>query len=76
LDEFFCKRIGALKRQEAAGVENLINVQPKMAWTPQQQLKYVARLEYHLSLLLSSCAFAWLDDWNEDYVMYSGINFY
>ncbi|KAG0612135.1 hypothetical protein M758_6G004600 [Ceratodon purpureus] len=43
LDEFFCKRIGALKRQEAAGVENLINVQPLMAWTPQQQLKYVAR---------------------------------
>jgi polyphosphate kinase len=43
LDEFFCKRIGALKRQEAAGVENLINVQPLMAWTPQLQLKYVAR---------------------------------
>jgi polyphosphate kinase len=43
LDEFFCKRIGALKRQEAAGVENLINVQRRMAWTPQQQLKYVAK---------------------------------
>lgn len=43
IDEFFCKRVGALKRQEAAGVENLIKLQPRMAWTPQQQLKHIAR---------------------------------
>jgi hypothetical protein len=43
LDEFFCKRVGALKRQEAAGVENLITQQRRMAWTPQHQLKNVAR---------------------------------
>ncbi|KAG0588092.1 hypothetical protein KC19_2G215500 [Ceratodon purpureus] len=43
LDEFFCNRVGALKRQEAAGVENLITIEPRMAWTPHQQLKHVAR---------------------------------
>lgn len=48
LDEFFCKRIGALKRQEAAGVENLINAQSTMAWIPQLQLKYVARYEHYM----------------------------
>ncbi|XP_024395667.1 uncharacterized protein [Physcomitrium patens] len=37
------ERVGALKRQEAAGVENLIKLQPRMAWTPQQQLKHIAR---------------------------------
>lgn len=42
LDEFFCKRVGALKRQEAAGLENLIPERHNH-WTPRQQLRMVAR---------------------------------
>jgi len=46
LDEFFCKRVGALKRQEAAGVENLICAKSRtLLWTPTQSLKIVARYE-------------------------------
>eukprot|EP00271_Cylindrocystis_brebissonii_P022321 TRINITY_DN854_c0_g1_i2.p1 TRINITY_DN854_c0_g1~~TRINITY_DN854_c0_g1_i2.p1 ORF type:complete len:1017 (+),score=208.66 TRINITY_DN854_c0_g1_i2:402-3452(+) len=42
LDEFFSKRVGALKRQEAAGLENLIADWKRWAWTPRKQLKMVA----------------------------------
>eukprot|EP00850_Spirogloea_muscicola_P016700 SM000137S00478 [mRNA] locus=s137:341337:347444:- [translate_table: standard] len=48
LDEFFSKRVGALKRQEAAGVENLIGERKDMAWTPKQQLKVVANEVRHM----------------------------
>lgn len=43
LDEFFCKRVGALKRQEAVGVQNLISRSPSVQWTPTQTLRVVAR---------------------------------
>ena len=43
LDEFFAKRVGALKRQEAAGVENLLKKRDKSVWTPGEQLRLIAR---------------------------------
>eukprot|EP00270_Netrium_digitus_P003372 TRINITY_DN13853_c0_g1_i1.p1 TRINITY_DN13853_c0_g1~~TRINITY_DN13853_c0_g1_i1.p1 ORF type:complete len:925 (+),score=264.64 TRINITY_DN13853_c0_g1_i1:272-2776(+) len=43
LDEFFCKRVGALKRQEAAGIENLVADHQQLSWTPAHQLNLVAR---------------------------------
>ncbi|CAI5462292.1 unnamed protein product [Closterium sp. Yama58-4] len=43
LDEFFCKRVGALKRQQAAGMANLIGHRSSWLWTPSQSLKIVAR---------------------------------
>mmetsp|Transcript_17988 Transcript_17988/g.61289 ORF Transcript_17988/g.61289 Transcript_17988/m.61289 type:complete len:984 (-) Transcript_17988:169-3120(-) len=42
LDEFFAKRYGAIKRQEAAGVENLLKRRSALAWTPKQQLTLIA----------------------------------
>lgn len=45
LDEFFCKRVGALKRQQAAGEENLIR-ERSMEWSPTKQLKMVAKYGY------------------------------
>ena len=46
LDEFFCKRVGALKRQQAAGVVNLIGRHTSsrsILWTPSHTLDVVAR---------------------------------
>lgn len=43
LDEFFAKRVGALKRQEAAGVENLVKKRDKTVWTPQEQLRLISQ---------------------------------
>ncbi|CAI6004682.1 unnamed protein product [Closterium sp. NIES-65] len=43
LDEFFCKRVGALKRQQAVGMANLIGHRSSWLWTPSQSLKIVAR---------------------------------
>ncbi len=42
LDEFFAKRIGGLKRQSAAGMENLKKARTPLVWSPDQNLKYVA----------------------------------
>jgi len=39
LDEFFQKRVGGLKRQEAAGIANLI----LSGWTPTYQLELIAK---------------------------------
>lgn len=39
LDEFFRKRVGGLKRQQAAGVANLI----LHGWTPDYQMRLIAR---------------------------------
>ena len=44
LDEFFAKRVGALKRQEAAGMEHLLKKRDKSVWTPEDQLKKIARV--------------------------------
>ena len=41
LDEFFAKRVGGLKRQEAAGMANLLKQRGKLYWTPQQELAYI-----------------------------------
>mmetsp|Transcript_16970 Transcript_16970/g.53905 ORF Transcript_16970/g.53905 Transcript_16970/m.53905 type:complete len:462 (-) Transcript_16970:359-1744(-) len=46
LDEFFAKRVGALKRQEAAGIANLKNrstAGSKGVYTPTQFLDYMAK---------------------------------
>lgn len=43
LDEFFAKRVGALKRQEAAGVQNLVKKRDKTVWTPEEQLRLIAQ---------------------------------
>ncbi len=43
LDEFFAKRVGALKRQEAAGVENLLKKRDKSIWTPEEQLRLISQ---------------------------------
>ena len=42
LDEFFAKRVGAIKRQDAAGVENLVKRRGRDVWTPQETLQNVA----------------------------------
>ena len=39
LDEFFRKRVGGLKRQQAAGIANLT----LQGWTPDVQLRYIAQ---------------------------------
>jgi len=39
LDEFFRKRVGGLKRQQAAGIANLT----LQGWTPDLQLRYIAQ---------------------------------
>jgi len=43
LDEFFAKRVGGLKRQEAAGVTNLLGKRRAYRWTPTRQLQLVAQ---------------------------------
>ena len=42
LDEFFAKRVGAIKRQEGAGVENLVKERGREVWTPMETLRNVA----------------------------------
>ena len=42
LDEFFAKRVGAIKRQAAAGVENLVKRRGRDVWTPEETLQHVA----------------------------------
>ena len=42
LDEFFAKRVGAIKRQEEAGVENLVKARGREVWTPNETLRNVA----------------------------------
>ena len=42
LDEFFAKRVGAIKRQAAAGVENLVKRRGRDVWTPEETLQNVA----------------------------------
>ena len=42
LDEFFAKRVGAIKRQAAAGLENLVKQRGREVWTPQETLQNVA----------------------------------
>jgi len=43
LDEFFAKRVGALKRQKAAGLENLVRGKHQAhAWTPEEQLRRIS----------------------------------
>ena len=44
LDEFFRKRVGGLKRQQAAGVANL-NL---MGWTPDYQIRLIARAVHEM----------------------------
>ena len=43
LDEYFAKRVGALKRQEAAGVQNLLKKRDKSVWTPEEQLRLISQ---------------------------------
>ena len=42
LDEFFAKRVGAIKRQYAAGLENLLKKRGANIWTPEVTLNYIA----------------------------------
>ena len=42
LDEFFAKRVGALKRQESVGVGNLVKKRGKNIWSPRKTLEYVS----------------------------------
>ena len=42
LDEFFAKRVGAIKRQAAAGVENWSSDAGRDMWTPEETLQNVA----------------------------------
>ena len=44
LDEFFRKRVGGLKRQQAAGVANL-NL---LGWTPEQQIHLISRAVHQM----------------------------
>jgi len=42
LDEFFAKRVGGLKRQQAAGVANLVSKKREYLRTPSRQLELIA----------------------------------
>ena len=53
LDEFFRKRVGGLKRQQAAGVANL-NL---MGWTPDYQIRLIAQAVHEM---LVSMPAGWL----------------
>ena len=55
LDEFFLKRVGGLKRQQAAGVANLTI----HGWTPDFQMRLIAR---HVRAMVQSQAHALLND--------------
>ena len=55
LDEFFLKRVGGLKRQQAAGVANLTI----HGWTPDFQMRLIAR---HVRAMVQCQAHALLND--------------
>ena len=55
LDEFFRKRVGGLKRQQAAGVANLTI----HGWTPDYQMRLIAR---HVKAMVQCQAHALLND--------------
>ena len=42
LDEFFAKRVGALKRQESVGVGHLVKKRGKNVWSPKKTIQYVS----------------------------------
>jgi len=53
LDEFFRKRVGGLKRQQAAGIENLI----LPGWAPDYQLDLIAQAVRPMLRLQSDCLY-------------------
>jgi len=53
LDEFFRKRVGGLKRQQAAGIANLT----LQGWTPDVQLRYIARAVRPMLEAQSKCLY-------------------
>jgi polyphosphate kinase len=53
LDEFFRKRVGGLKRQQAAGIANL-NLQ---GWTPDFQLQLIAKAVHPMIETQSRCLY-------------------
>ena len=53
LDEFFQKRVGGLKRQEAAGIANLI----LSGWTPTYQLELIAKAVQPMIDLQTDCLY-------------------
>jgi len=42
LDEFFAKRVGALKRQQQVGLGNLVKKRGKNVWSPGRTIEYVS----------------------------------
>lgn len=53
LDEFFRKRVGGLKRQQAAGIANLT----LRGWTPDVQLRYIAQAVRPMLQAQSNCLY-------------------
>jgi len=53
LDEFFRKRVGGLKRQQAVGIANLI----LPGWTPDFQLQLIAKVVHPMVKTQSDCLF-------------------
>ncbi len=53
LDEFFRKRVGGLKRQQAAGIANLT----LQGWTPDVQLRYIAQAVRPMLHAQSKCLY-------------------
>ncbi|MEZ4613918.1 MAG: polyphosphate kinase 1 [Caldilineaceae bacterium] len=53
LDEFFRKRVGGLKRQQAAGIANLT----LQGWTPDVQLRYIAQAVRPMLQAQSKCLY-------------------
>ncbi len=53
LDEFFRKRVGGLKRQQAAGIANLT----LQGWTPDVQLRYIAQAVRPMLQAQSQCLY-------------------
>ncbi len=53
LDEFFRKRVGGLKRQQAAGIANLT----LQGWTPDIQLRYIAQAVRPMIQSQSNCLY-------------------
>lgn len=51
LDEFFRKRVGGLKRQQAAGIANL----RLHGWTPDRQIELIAQTVHPMMLAQSDC---------------------
>ena len=54
LDEFFRKRVGGLKRQQAAGIANLT----LKGWTPELQLHFIAKAVRPMLDAQSNCLYA------------------